>query len=158
MSSISDLIGSRDVGYETTFELNEFNQPRIRSELETVKDAILFILFTKPGQYPSLPTIGLDLQNLLYSFYDELDENDLKKKIVSQCEALGTYFETGKVNVKKVKYRNQPSLIINISGTESFPPGYMKDYITENKNQYLIGITYDELNRMIYNINEGVIN
>ena len=157
MSSASDIIGSIDVGYETTFELNEFNQPRIRSELETVKDVVLFVLFTKPGQYPSLPTIGLDIQNMLYGYYDELDTNDLKQKIISQCSALGTYFDKGNIQIKKTKYRNQPSLMIHIEGTETFPPGYMKDYITENKNQYLIGITYDELNRMIYNINEGSI-
>jgi hypothetical protein len=154
MNSASDLINIRNIGYETTFELNEFNQPRIRSELENVKDAVLFILFSKPGQYPSLPNIGLDLQGLLYSFYDEIDTNDLKQKIISQCEALGTYFDKGVIEIKKTKYKNQPSLMIHIEGTESFPSGYMKDYITESKNQYLIGITYDELNRMIYNINE----
>lgn len=157
MTDINSLIASNDVGYETTFELNEFNQPRIRSELETVKDVILFILFTKPGQYPSLPTIGLDLQGMLYSYYDDLDVNDLERQIISQCEALGTYFNKGNIQIKKTKYRNQPSLMIHIEGTETFPTGYMKDYITESKNQYLIGITYDELNRMIYNINEGSV-
>lgn len=155
MSNINSMIGSIDVGYETTFELNEFNQPRIRSELETVKDIVLFILFSKPGQYPSLPNIGLDIQGMLYGYYDELDVDDLKRKIISQCEALDTYFEKGCIQIKKTKYKNKPSLMIQIAGTESFPPGYMKDYITESKNQYLIGITYDELNNMIYNINEG---
>lgn len=155
MSDFSRLIGITDVGYETTFELNEFNQPRIRSELETVKDAVLFILFTKPGQYPSLPNIGLNIQSMLYSYYDEIDVNDIKRRIVSQCEALGTYFENNTIQIQKTKYKNKPSLLIHIQGTETFPKGYMKDYITESRNQYLIGITYDELNRMIYNINEG---
>jgi len=142
------------IGYDTTFELNEFNEPRIRSEIELIKDVILFILFAKPGQYPSLPHIGLDLQGMLYSFYDEINENDLKFKIKEQCEAMGVFFSDGTVQIKKIKYRSQPSLLISISGTESYPDGYMKDHIGVS-NEYLIGITYDELNNMIYNINSG---
>ena len=29
------------VGYDTTFELNEFNEPRLRSEIEVIKDVFL---------------------------------------------------------------------------------------------------------------------
>ena len=39
----------------------------------------------------------------------------------------------------------------NIEGEESYPSGYMKD-ISGTSNKYMIGITFDELNRMIYNI------
>ena len=141
-----------NIGYDTTFELNEFNEPRIRSEIEVVKDIILFILFAKPGQYPSLPHIGLDIQSKLYSFYDELDESDLKFKINDQCKAMGMYLNEGVVQIKKTKYKGHPSLMISIEGSEQYPSGYMRDHIN-NTNRYLIGITFDELNRMIYNIN-----
>ena len=46
------------IGYDGTFELNEFNEPKLASEIEVVKNIILTVLFFKPGQYPSLPTIG----------------------------------------------------------------------------------------------------
>ena len=146
-----------NIGYDTTFELNEFNEPRIRSEIEVVKDVILFILFAKPGQYPSLPHIGLDIQSMLYSFYDELDESNLKFKISEQCKAMGLYLNDGTIQIKKTKYRGHPSLMISIDGTETYPKYYMKDKI-DVSNRYLIGITFDELNKMIYNINsEGGI-
>jgi hypothetical protein len=141
-----------NIGYDATFELNEFNEPRIRSEIEVVKDVILFILFSKPGQYPSLPHIGLDIQSILYSFYDELDEVDLKHKINEQCNAMGVYMNNGAIQIKKTKYKGHPSLMISIDGTEQYPEGYMKDHIN-NSNRYLIGITFNELNQMIYNIN-----
>ena len=140
------------VGYDTTFELNEFNEPRIRSEIELIKDVILFILFAKPGQYPSLPQIGLDIQSRLYSFYDELKESDLIFEITEQCKVLGIFFNNGTIQIKKIKYRKQPSLLISIEGKETYPDGYMKDHIN-NSDRYLIGITFDELNNMIYNIN-----
>lgn len=142
---------SYGIGYDTTFELNEFGEPRLRSEIELIKDIVLFILFSKPGQYPSLPEIGLDIQSLLYSFYDELDVEDLKEKLVSQCEALHVHFNNGVVDFRKTKYRNHPSLLIHIEGAETYPPGYMKDSIGA-VDKYLIGITFDELNKMVYNI------
>lgn len=146
---------STSIGYDVTFEFNEFNQPRIRSEIETVKNIILFILFARPGQYPSLPHIGLDLETKLYGFYDELDVNELKQQLSQQCSELNVYFNSGAVEFKKTKYRNKPSLMIHIEGNELFPDKYMKDHVGDSK-AYLIGITLDEMNKMIYNINERV--
>lgn len=140
------------IGCDTTFELNEFNEPRIRGEMETLKDALLFILFSKPGSYPSIPEIGLDIETYLYSFYDEIDEEELKNQITEQCELLGAYISGGTIQVKKTKYRNKPSLLIHIEGTESFPDAYKHDDISDN-DKYLIGITYDGLNNMTYNVN-----
>ena len=72
------------IGCDVTFELNEFNNPRIKSEIETLKDIILFILFSRPGQYPSLPQIGLNIRDYLYDFYDEI--NALCLGIISRME------------------------------------------------------------------------
>lgn len=139
------------IGYDLTFELNEFGQPKLRSEIEVIKDAILFILFATPGQYPSLPTIGIDIQSLLYSRYEEIDVDSLKQKIIQQCNAVGVYFNNGSVAIRKTKYKGEPSLLIHIAGKESYPNGYLSDP-NKNSEEYLIGITYDELHKMIYNI------
>lgn len=101
-----DITAAR-IGYDGTFEMNEFNEPRIRSEIEVVKNTILYILFTKPGQYPSLPSIGLDIESKLYSFYDEINTEDLKEKLINQCNALGAYINSGMVDIRKQKYRNK---------------------------------------------------
>lgn len=140
------------IGYDTTFELNEFNEPRIRGEIETLKDALLFVLFSKPGSYPSIPELGLDIETYLYSFYDEIDVEDLKGKITDQCELIGAYIRGGTIQIKKTKYRSKPSLLIHIEGSETFPDSYKHDNISDD-NKYLIGITYDDLNKMIYNVN-----
>jgi hypothetical protein len=140
------------IGYDGTFELNEFKEPKLSSEIEVVKNALLTILFSKPGQYPSLPTIGLDIQNMLYSFYDEIDVDKLKQQILDQCSALGAYFSDGSIGIKKMIYQNKPSLLIYIQGDESYPSGYKRDSIN-SVNTYLVGITFDELNKMVYNIN-----
>lgn len=140
------------LGYDTTFELNEFSQPRLRSEMEVIKDTILFILFATPGQYPSLPFIGLDIKTMLYSFYDEFDVNDLKEKLIDQCNALGTFFDAGIISIMKTKYKNEPSLLINIEGKESYPSTYMRDTV-DSTDRYMIGITYDQFKEMVVSIN-----
>ncbi len=147
------------LGYDGTFKLNEFSQPKVISEIELVKNVLLYVLFTKPGQYPSLPNIGMDIETLLYSFYDELDTNDLTKDICAQCNALGFYFNNGTIQIKKIKYQNIPSLIIYVEGTEIFPDSaiYLSDVNNQlNSNKYMIGITFDELNKMVYNVSNGM--
>ena len=142
------------LGYDATFELNEFGEPKLCSEVELLKNVILFILFTTPGQYPSLPTIGMDIENLLYSFYDELDTDKIKNQIIEQCDALGMFFQNSTISVKKLVYKKQPSLLIHIEGRVSYPPSYHKDKV-DDVEKYMVGITFDEMNRLLYNINEG---
>lgn len=139
------------IGYDTTFEMNEFNEPRIRSEIETVKNIILYILFSKPGQYPSLPHIGLNISSILYSAYDEIDVGNLKNSIIEQCNALGCYFNSGAIGILKTIYNGQPSLLIHIEGSEVYPEGYMRDSIGTT-DRYLIGITFDKFGKMLSNI------
>lgn len=141
------------IGYDGTFALNEFNQPKLSSEIETVKNVLLFILFAKPGQYPSLPYIGLNLQEMLYSFYDEINETDLKNKCCEQCKMLGVYIQNNVIDFKKTIYQGKPSLMIHIEGTETYPNGYMADKVG-NSTKYLIGITLNDINEMIYNTNK----
>lgn len=152
-AEVDNIIKSIQVGCDTTFELNEFGEPRMRSELETVKDILLFILFTKPGQYPSLPTLGYDIGSKLYSFYDDIREDDIIEDVCSQCEALRPYFNNGQIALKKDKYNDQPSMLISISGSESFPAGY-RNASRNNNSRYMIGITYDDLHKMIYDVKQ----
>ena len=139
------------IGWDTTFELNEFGEPRVRSDMETLKNVLLFILFGKPGQYPSLPQIGMDIERRLFNFYDEFNESDICDELTEQCNMLGMYLANGTINVKKVKYKNSPSLIIGIDAKESYPSSYKRDN-TNHSSKYLIGISFDELNNLIYNI------
>ena len=142
------------IGYDTTFELNEFNEPRIRSEMETLKNVLLFVLFSKPGAYPSLPQIGLDIESTLYNFFDELDINDLKAKITEQCAVLGAYINAGSIDIRKTKYHGEPSMILHIEGRETFPANYKNDQVGTS-TRFMIGITFDELKNMIYSVNVG---
>lgn len=141
------------IGFDSTFQLNEFGKPKITSEIETLKNALLFILYSKPGNFPSIPYLGLDCENMLYSFYDELDEKDIESRIIEQCSLLGIYFQNSTIQIKKLKYQGEPSLLINLQGVEKYPDGYMVNRNGKIVN-YMIGVTLDELGKMIHNINK----
>lgn len=143
---------SHTIGYDATFALNEFNEPKITSEAETLKNVLMFILFSKPGSYPSLPQIGMDIGDRLYSFYDEIDENALKTEIIEQCGIMGSYFSGGNIVIKKLIYRKQPSLIIHIEAKSTYPPSYKHDNIN-SEEEFNIGITYDDMKNLLVNIN-----
>ena len=141
------------IGYDTTFELDKFSKPRVRSQAEIIKNVVMYILFSKPGQYPDLPMIGLDIESKLYSFYDEINEEELKMDIINQCSALEIFFDSNFINFRKVMYRNKPSLLIHIETTyeDSHVHRYTND-ADSIPNRFRIGITLDELDRMIYNV------
>ena len=57
---------------DPTYGLNDFNKPKVLSEAETYVRNILTILFGKPGFYPSIPNLGMDIKQYLYQFSDFL--------------------------------------------------------------------------------------
>jgi len=140
------------IGLDPTFELDHFARPRFRSETEFVKNLVLHVLFSKPGQYPSLPFIGMDIETKLSSFYDEINDQALKDQVVGQCNALGVYFGNGRIDIRKVKYKDKPSMIVHIELEDELYGDPMHD---NEANKYMIGITFDEMNNMIYDISEG---
>jgi hypothetical protein len=142
-----------NIGYDCTFEMNDFNEPRLREEAELIKNVVLLILFMKPGQYPSIPHLGMNIQDRLYSYYDEIDESAFARELMDQCQILGTYIQQGSIVIKKMIYRNMPSLIIYI--TTATDDDRIVDYNrTRNKiNEFYIGISVNELNKLLYNVN-----
>jgi len=87
----------------------------------------------------------MDIKSRLYSFYDDLKESDLESQLIEQCPALSSYFQDGSVAVKKMIYRNMPSLLIHISVTPLHPGVKNKDYY--------IGLSVNEMNELLSKIN-----
>lgn len=139
------------IGYDAAFGLNEFGQPRLMSEIEVVKTVLMVVLLGNKGMIPSLPWIGMNIDDRLYNFYDDIDPESLKSEIVQQCAALGVYFQNESIQITKMRFRDQPSMYITIRGRESYPDGYMRDSVS-NIHVYQIGITYDQLKKLLVDI------
>ena len=125
---------------EPSFGVNNFNKPKYTNESETVANAILNILFGKPGFFPSMPNLGLNIQDRIYSFWDEISETRLKAEIVSQCSELRQYVDDGSLDVIKSSYQKKPLLIIVL-------PVVVKN----TKENLAIAVTQNSDGAIIYN-------
>lgn len=127
-------------GVEPSFGMNAFNQPKYKNETETIANAFLNLLFGRPGYFPSIPNLGLNIQNILYSFWDETDPDTIKASIVAQCSAFKPYVDDGSLDVVKSSYRNQPLLLIVV-------PVQIKNEV----ERLAIGISQDSTGNVLYN-------
>lgn len=122
------------------FGVDVFNQPKILSPSQTLVNNILMLLFMKPGTYPSLPKLGIYIQQYLYMFYDEINENEIKARIAAQCEEFLPNIEDGTLDVIKTIKDGKPVLLIVL-------PVRIDDDITG----LVIGTSIDSIGKLIYN-------
>lgn len=128
------------IGQEPGFGMNSFNKAKIRNETETVANAIINLLFGRPGYFPSMPNLGINIQQTIYMFWDEIDPDMIKAQIAVQCEAFKDYIDTNELDVIKSEYNGQPLLLVVIPMQ------------TKNVKESLgIGITQDKQGNTVYN-------
>jgi hypothetical protein len=95
----------------------------------------------KPGQYPSIPELGIDIEQYLFEYSDDnIIPTKIKNAIYDQCNRLELTGIEIEVYINKT-YQSCNELRVVIKGS---------DYITANAEipEVIIGITYDKLNRL----------
>ena len=125
---------------EPSMGINAFNKAKYKNKTETVAKAFINLLFGKPGYFPSMPHLGLHIQDRLYSFWDEVDEDQIKAEIRTQCDAFGDYIDDGSLDVIKTSYNKEPMLIIVVPVQ-----------VIDIESHLAIGITSDEFGNISYN-------
>lgn len=131
----------QSLGYDAVLDVDGFNKPKVISTFELCINAILTLLFMKPGQFPSIPDLGIDIESYLHEYGDDPKiTREIQTKLDNQCNRLqytGLTFEC---------YFDDTSdgfraLVIKITGTERMAYGSQSDTV-------YIGISYDKLNRL----------
>ena len=125
---------------EPNFGLDDFGKAKYLNETEALANSILNLLFGKPGFFPSMPNLGIDIQSILYSFWDDINVDQLKAEIITQCEAFSDYISTGDLDVIKTYNNNQPLLLI-----------VLPTKILDGKKNLSVGITQDKNGNIAYN-------
>lgn len=129
------------IGYDVALDTDDMYKPKIKSSFQLCIDSILTLLFMKPGQYPSIPELGIDIESYLHEYADDKTiPTRIKNELYRQCNRI----EMSGVNVDVYFDKTTEgidSLVVDISGTETIAYG-------EESNHVLIGITYDKLNRL----------
>lgn len=120
-------------GVEPTFGTDNFGRANYTNEHETIANAILNLLFGRPGYFPSMPNLGINIQERIYNFWDDTSPELIKAEIIAQCGAFREFTNDGTLDVVKSSYKGQPLLLIVLP------------VIIRNSQEHLaIGITQDE--------------
>ena len=122
------------------FGVDSYNRAKVLNESQTIVYNILTVLFGKPGFYPSIPSLGMNIQQYLYTFEDDFDINFLKSKLAAQCKDFIEQIQDGSFDIIKSTYNNQPLLVFVIP-----------TIITNAESNLLLGITVNDKGEYSFN-------
>jgi hypothetical protein len=128
---------------DPVFGVNDFNRPKILNEDETYVNNLLMLLFGKPGFYPSIPHLGMDISSELYKFEDEIDINRIKADLSYQCVDFLPLIQEGEIEIFTTTYKGRTMLIIQLP------------IIHRKKTSTLtVGVTINDKGQLIYQFEE----
>lgn len=118
---------------EPTFGLDDFQRPKVLKDWDALATVILLILFGKPGFYPSIPNLGMNIQQYANTRIDEIDTDQLKLQLAYQCSLLKDDIVDGGISFDKVLIDNKMMFAIKI-------PIYRE----KKSNELIIGVQIDQ--------------
>lgn len=128
-----------------TFFVNDYDRVAIQTEKQTIVNDILMILYGKPGFFPSIPSLGMDIRQYLYEPEDEIDTNQLKEVLRTQCNDFGTYIDDESLDVVKTTYQGETLLIFILPNIDD----------TQDRLSAL-GVTINSKKELVYNFVENM--
>lgn len=131
----------QSLGYDVLMDTDAVGKPKVISSFELCINSILTLLLMKPGQYPSIPELGIDVEQYLheYSDDDQITQN-IQSALDDQCNRIQITGITTNVYIDKTS-DNTDALIIEITGNDRISYG-------ATSNRVIIGISYDKLDRL----------
>ena len=128
--------------YEPAFGLDKFRKPLVYEDWEVVAQSILIVLFGRPGFYPSIPQLGIHIQDYMNERLDMIDTDELRGKLMYQLSIISDLIQTDDIKIvtKKLVGYNSPALII-----------FIPIYKGEDKNNIAVSIVQSSKDSVRYN-------
>ena len=101
------------VFYEPACGLDSFRKPLVYEDWQVVAQSIIIVLFGRPGFYPSIPQLGVHIQDIMYEKIDDIDTDNLRGILAHQLEVFSDIIQSDdmKIAIKNTTGGN-PVLII----------------------------------------------
>lgn len=100
---------------ELDLSLNNFKEQKTYSGAIGKAKDIQNLLFMKPGDFPSVPDMGINISSIRYKDIDSLTSGDLREKIRSQINKYITAVPLENIVISKAKINNTYVLFIDIT-------------------------------------------
>lgn len=136
---------AQSLGYDVLLDVDGLYKPRVISTFELAVNAILTLLVMKPGQYPSIPELGIDIESYLFEYADDqMIPAKIKEKLQNQCNRLDITGLDYDVYIDQLNDGTN-ALVITIQGTDVT---YVNGKRENRPIKLLVGISYDKLNQV----------
>lgn len=96
------------------FGVDIYNRAKYVNDDQTLVNNILVILFGKPGFYPSIPELGMNIGDILYSFEDSFDANQIKLELIRQCSDISDVVTGGEFDVMSMELEGEPLIVFSL--------------------------------------------
>ena len=129
------------LGYDPLLDVDAMYKPKVASTFELCVNSILTLLMMKPGQYPSIPELGINIDSYLHEYADDPTiPAVIKDKLAEQCNMLNIAGVSIEVYFDKT-VEGVDALVIEVSGTERTTYG-------AKGKKVIIGISYNKLKEL----------
>ena len=108
------LINKSDPVNEMDFKLNSFNEQAIYTGTLAYAHRIKNLLFLRPGDIPSMPEAGLNIQGYRYKALDDLVSGALKEDIATQVSNYIVDLPIENIDISTGFWQNDYFLILKI--------------------------------------------
>lgn len=99
---------------ELDFCLDGFNRQKVLTEAESAYRQILILLFLRPGDYPSLPDMGINIsKEIRYKNMDHVAGGELKERIVEQIRKYAPQVDLIDLNIWTARYKGEYYVILD---------------------------------------------
>lgn len=128
------------LNYDVLMDVDSTYKPKVISTFEMCINIIITLLMMKPGQYPSIPELGIDIDQYLHEYADDTTlPSRIIEKIHDQCNRLNMVIGLDiECSIDRLS-NGMNALVVTISGTDSMAYG-------SESSRVIVGISYDKLN------------
>jgi hypothetical protein len=131
------------LGYDATMGYDSASKPKVISTFEMAVNIILTLLLMKPGQYPSIPELGINIESYLFEYADDKSiPKKIREELEEQCNRLSITDITIDCIIDELE--GNPALILQIEGSD-------RTVIGSKSKKVVIGVSFDELNQLYSN-------
>lgn len=129
------------LGYDVLLDTDSMYKPKIIPSFELTVNSIITLLMMKPGQYPSVPELGLDIESYLFEYSDD---KTILQKLQAKLRDQMNRLDISGVEVEfysDISNEGIPVLLVVITGN---------NYVTYNieSEKVIVGISYNKLNEV----------
>ena len=99
---------------ELDFKLDGFGKQKVLTEAESMYRQLLLLLLLRPGDYPSMPEMGINIsKEIRYKDMDYVLGNTLKEKIVTQIRTYAPQIELLDLNIWYSRFKGEYYVILD---------------------------------------------